>query len=983
MTEDGKEAVEWIDVVAKEHLNTYAKEELSLGLNDVQHGIIALRCLEHLRSAFAVKPPPQGDEKRPSEQNGPASDLYREENPEANVQNGSDHEGDADLSESTSETENKAMHHAIEPLQTQITSGNSDANDTPSAQPTDSQEVDTSLDYAVYYWLRHAMQAPVDVVEEFDLSDEFWAEESPARTAWWSKYSKENMYAGVTNIMPLHLAALIGYSAMLSHLLEHGYVDELHKVDSWGYTPLSWACDYGEISSVDRLLKAGADVNHPAENSGPSALWAAAFCGHTDIVQYLIEYGAEVNWQNEDRGTPLYTAASTNSMEVVRTLLQHGADVNLKGGSHIRPLNIAAYCGYTEVVQLLLNHGVGVNLDDDYRYGSALGAAARTGKADIVRLLLQKGWNASQRMKTYNSPLVAAATYGHAEVVQALLHHGTEGAPQVQALEIASKNGRTDVVKNLLAHSPSLPHQKAFQNAATHGRDDILELLEQRGTSAEMLNAALYDASDQEMESTVKLLLKFGANPNAEGKEYVWSCVVRLNKLNYTHRYGNALQAAAFDGSNGIVETLLAYKADVNMQGGDYGTALQAAAFHGHKDIARMLLDHGAHVNTDAPIGLYGSALQAACSYQDADLVELLISHGAIVNTCGGMYGSPIMAAVDEAMQINVEILVKYGANVNVKDARDEHAPLLVMAGFTLGKQQLELLLDHGADIEETDDEGTTVLIAAADSGDKESLEMLLARGANIHTASTTLGTALSAAAFEGDEECLRVLLDHGGDPNQDSGERGTALQAAADAADLDCINMLLEAGADVNKGDTKNGYPLQAAASSGDTVCLQKLLEVGADVSVVGNEAGSALAESAIAGHVECLKLLLEHGADVNLRGGKYECALQAACATHDNRACVEMLLNHGADVHLDGGLYGSVMQVRTFQKTFTHLSRGVVNFELLDGHQIQPTLLTLKLNRQLPSVRILTLWTYFSTMEQMLTARVENMEMRFKPQH
>ena len=927
-TEDGNESVEWIDVIAKEHLNTYAKEELSLALNDVQHGIIALRCLEHLRSAFAVRPLSQDDEIRPLEQNSPESDLTPEENPEAEVQSESDHERDADASDSNSGAEHNAVNNASEPLQTQNTSGVSDANDALPNQPTTSQEVDRSLDYAVYYWLRHAMQAPIDVIEEFDLSDEFWAEESPTRAAWWSKYSKENIYAGVINIMPLHLAALTGYSALLTYLLEHGYVDELHKVDSWGYTPLSWACDYGEISSIDRLLKAGANVNHPAENGGPSALWAAAFSGHTNIVQYLLEYGAEVNWQIEDRGTPLYTAASTNSMEVVRILLQHDADVNLKGGLHIRPLNIAAYSGYTETVQLLLEHGVEVNPDDDYRYGSALGAAARIGNADIVRLLLQKGWNADQKMKTYNNPLVAAATYGHAEVVQALLHHGTEGAPQVQALEIASKNGRTDVVKSLLAHSPTLPHQKAFQNAATHGRDDILELLEQRGTNAEMLSTALYDASDQERESTVKLLLKFGANPNAEGKEYVYYCVVRINKLKYTHRYGNALQAAAFDGSTGIVEVLLAYEADVNMQGGDYGTALQAAAYHGHEDIARMLLDHGAHVNTDEPVGLYGSALQAACSYQNANLVELLIGHGAVVNADGGMYGSPIAAAVDESMQINVDILVKHGANVNVKDARDQHAPLLVMAGYTLGKTQLELLLDHGADIEETDDEGTTVLIAAADSGDKESLEMLLARGANIRTASTTLGTALSAAASEGDEECLRVLLDHGGDPNQDSGEWGTALQAAASAADLDCINMLLEAGADVNKGDNKNGYPLQASASAGDTACLQKLLEVGADVNVVGNEAGSALAESGIAGHVECVNLLLEHGADVNLRGGKYECALQAACATHDNRVCVETLLNHGADVHLDGGLYGSVMQVRTSINILAHLSTRVVNF-------------------------------------------------------
>ncbi len=941
--ENGDDVVEWIDVVAKEHLNTYAKEELSLALNDVQHGIIALRCLEHVRSVFAVKPLAQDDDIRPLEQDNPAPDATQEGNTEANSQNKSDPERFTDVGEfdtNADEAENYATDNDTESPQVR------GANDVPPAQPETPQETQPFLEYAVEYWLKHAIQAPIDVVDEFHLSDEFWVDESSTRAAWWTEYSEETKYAGVTGIMPLHLAALTGYSSLLSHLLEHGRIGELHKADSWGYTPLSWACDYGEISSIDRLLKAGADVNYPSENGGPSALWVAASGCHTDIVPYLLEHGAEVNWQSEDKGTPLYAAASMNSTGIVRELLQNGAEVNLKGGWHIRPLNIAAYSGFTEVVQILLLHGNEVNPDDDYRYGSALGAAARRGCADIVRLLLQKGWNADQKMKTYNSPLVAAATYGHTEVVRVLLENVTEGSSLVQAFEIAAKNGRTDVVKTLLAHSPYLPHQKAFQNAATHGRDEILELLEERGTTPEMLNTALYEASDQERESTVNLLLRFGADPNAEGKEYECCLLVHLSELICVHRYGNALQAAAFDGSIGIIESLLAHKADVNKEGGEYGTALQAAASCGHEDVARILLDHGAHVNANEPVGCFGSALQAACSSQNADLVELLVNRGADVNAYGGTYGSPIMAAVDESMQINVEILVKHGANVSVKDVRDVHAPLLVMAGQSLSKDTLELLLDHGADIEAVDDEGTTVLIAAADSGDKQSLEMLLARGANIHAVSTTLGTALSAAAYEGDEECLRVLLAHGGDPSQDCGERGTALQAAADAADLDCINMLLEAGVDVNKGDAKNGYPLQASASSGNTTCLQRLLDAGANVNAVSDAAGSALAASASAGHVDCLKLLLERGADVNMQGGTYQCALQAACAMQNNYECVKMLLDHGADTLLEGGLYGSVMEVRTFLDDCNHVEMHLVECKaLLQSPKTYPcTLLTLK---------------------------------------
>lgn len=53
--ENGHKIIEWIDVAAKEHLITYAKDQLSLDLHGIQHGIIALRCLEHVRSFFAVK----------------------------------------------------------------------------------------------------------------------------------------------------------------------------------------------------------------------------------------------------------------------------------------------------------------------------------------------------------------------------------------------------------------------------------------------------------------------------------------------------------------------------------------------------------------------------------------------------------------------------------------------------------------------------------------------------------------------------------------------------------------------------------------------------------------------------------------------------------------------------------------------------------------------------------------------------------------
>ena len=66
--------------------------------------------------------------------------------------------------------------------------------------------------------------------------------------------------------------------------------------------------------------------------------------------------------------------------------------------------------------------------------------------------------------------------------------------------------------------------------------------------------------------------------------------------------------AAAFDGTEEIVKSLLEYKANVDTQHNKYGDALQVAARFGNLVIVQLLLDHGAHVNTNA-VGDYGSAL--------------------------------------------------------------------------------------------------------------------------------------------------------------------------------------------------------------------------------------------------------------------------------------------------------------------------------------------------------------------------------------
>lgn len=73
-------------------------------------------------------------------------------------------------------------------------------------------------------------------------------------------------------------------------LLETG----IDILDSYGYTPLHWACFYGQLCSVQVLIDCGANVNKQAPDMVSSLLLAAAG-GHHEIIRLLLTNGADVD----------------------------------------------------------------------------------------------------------------------------------------------------------------------------------------------------------------------------------------------------------------------------------------------------------------------------------------------------------------------------------------------------------------------------------------------------------------------------------------------------------------------------------------------------------------------------------------------------------------------------------------------------------------------------------------------------------------
>ncbi|EUC49611.1 hypothetical protein COCMIDRAFT_33038 [Bipolaris oryzae ATCC 44560] len=442
--------VEWIDISAAEHLAVYAKYDLSLDLDDVQHGIIALRSLEYIYQAIEV-------------QDVSVDDTEQEEIEDAVDAENALHEEDTDTDESDSD----------------------DMSDTSSDQGDDESQdlLDVDLRYPVRYWVEHAKRAPPDVLEEFNFNHPFWQKDSEARQKWWNTIREVHGMEGQQDISSLHVAVILEFPALVDHLINLNGTPNVHEQDSLGFQPLFYACNNGNEEIINILLGAGADVDFVSSDGSPTALHAACRNGHYDVVKILLDRNANVNSISPEYGTALYAAVGSLDNRIVELLLDRNAEVNIPGGPHQRALNLAAFSGNMDAVRILIERGADVDPDEEgYWYGSALGAAVRRGHAAVVRYLLSKSWDPHLDIETYKSFLSAAATYNHLEVVEILLKDEERVLILEQALQAAAQKGYASIVAAILNRvlelsSCSLRHQRSFSLAAFYGRTEVLRLL--------------------------------------------------------------------------------------------------------------------------------------------------------------------------------------------------------------------------------------------------------------------------------------------------------------------------------------------------------------------------------------------------------------------------------------------------------------------------------------------------------------------------
>lgn len=501
-------------------------------------------------------------------------------------------------------------------------------------------------------------------------------------------------------------------------LLDHGAeIDEEDKSTFNAPTALSLAAMNGSKDLVSCLIRRNADMNRP-NMVEDKPVYVAARHGHADVLQLLVDAGADVNVYTSDGRGPLHIAH--DSPEVARVLLKKGADVNHASlfGS---PLSYASGRNWPEVVKVYLQHKeIELEMIEDEDGLTALGRALYHGNTEIVRLLLEAGANVNQQTRNKNAPLHFAL--------------------------ISSSAGSGDTLRALLEYNPLL-------DLANNDGDTALNRLHSR-TPVSLIRLFINAGADAEIPDNWRdtpirtAVLK----NNVDVVKYLVSKKARVNIVGYR---GGPLHLACHRGSLEVVKILIDGGADVNFADMSIiGTPLQyACIWESHDEDGSIDGGVDGEDVINDPVDVGGREVNDQDGAEDQNLVKgrdkvaqvnrresvkkeiiryLIEQAEADVNVFGGKLGYPLNAACFRGSPGIVKFLLDKGARPDVEDGLGR-MPIHIAASRTL--DHFELLFDKATHLPAEDKLGRTPLHYAVVSGRVDLVKRVLDLSAGLMNA--------------------------------------------------------------------------------------------------------------------------------------------------------------------------------------------------------------------------------------------------------
>ncbi|XP_066482035.1 protein phosphatase 1 regulatory subunit 12B isoform X7 [Tiliqua scincoides] len=255
------------------------------------------------------------------------------------------------------------------------------------------------------------------------------------------------------------------------------------------------ACSSGDAEEVKRLLARAARIN-TANVDGLTALHQACIDENLDMVKFLVEYGANVNQQDNEGWTPLHAVASCGYLNIAEYLINHGANVAAVNSEGEVPSDLAEEAAMKDLLlEQVKKQGVDLDqarkaeeqqmLQDARQWlnrkkvedrkqprtgATALHVAAAKGYSEVMRLLIQAGFNVNVQDNDGWTPLHAAAHWGVKEACSIL-------AEALCDMDIRNKLGQTpfDVADEGLVEHLEMLQKKQTVLRSEETRNKLIE----------------------------------------------------------------------------------------------------------------------------------------------------------------------------------------------------------------------------------------------------------------------------------------------------------------------------------------------------------------------------------------------------------------------------------------------------------------------------------------------------------------------------
>ncbi len=489
----------------------------------------------------------------------------------------------------------------------------------------------------------------------------------------------------------LRTAAEFGQMDIVTRLLEDHKLDVDAADESTGFTALHHAVKTDQLEVVQILVDHGANLSR-VDRQGRTALHHSVQGKEARCLDFLLHRYADASSRDLENMTVWHLAAQEGNVQALRILLSRPVDsasaICLKANDGRTPLLFASASGYKETLELLLN--AGSNLAETASDGSSsLHYAARSGSVEGVKFLIEQEIDPCA-VTHDNSSAIHNAIEGNsesiAEIIRILLENGidprstrNDGCTPLHLLvKMIEKEHDYDRLKvdQLFAASTTLV-KKLLENQRS-GSDVRL--------ASELIHLACLCHSSRPHEVVLDLVeLGLDCNiPSANGE--------------------TALMAAAKSGNGAILSTLLRYGADPCVYSSGRN-ALHSACLNGHKEILVLLRRTSIDWNSKSEVTLLDAArgnvtaLHIASQLRDSSVIEYLLKEGLMSNidartNCGE---TPLFLAAAAMAPQNVSLLLSNNADTTIFAEHGSNAiHWAAMRGF---EEVISEFIRHGSDL--------------------------------------------------------------------------------------------------------------------------------------------------------------------------------------------------------------------------------------------------------------------------------------------